>query len=87
MAIYNKKRKGLIYRYKDEDGRRVSKSMKIKHGDHAKEMAKRLVDSCKDSCMRCATTMTHSRLQSIGELCLDAVLCCVAVCTAEDARF
>ena len=49
MAIYNKKRKGLIYRYKDEDGRRVSKSLKIKHGDDVKEMAKRLVDSCKDS--------------------------------------
>ena len=48
-VTYNKKRKGLIYRYKDEDGRRVSKSMKIKDGDDVKEMAKRLVDSCKDS--------------------------------------
>ena len=49
MAIYNKKRKGLIYRYKDEDNRRTSKSMKIKDGDDVKEMAKRLVDSCADS--------------------------------------
>ena len=48
-VTYNKKRKGLIYRYKDEDGRRVSKSMKIKDGDDVKEMAKRLVDSCGDS--------------------------------------
>ena len=44
-VTFNKKRKGLIYRYKDEDNRRVSKSVRIKSGDDVKEMARRLVDS------------------------------------------
>ena len=50
-VYYNKQRKALIYRFKDADSRKKTKSLKISHGDDIKAKAAELVAKCTRDCV------------------------------------